>query len=63
MRVPIPRDASLGAMEVELKSDELEAETEVSLRVMSQTSFLVTTVDDVRAGRSIRVEARLLDDR
>ena len=49
-------------MELEVSALELEAATKVSVRVMATTSLLVTPVDEVRAGRLVQVEARLLDD-
>ena len=63
VRMPVSSDEELGVMELKVSAVELEAETKVSVTVMSATSVLVTTVDDVRPGRSVLVEARLLDDR
>ena len=63
VRTPVPRDAELGKMDLRVSAAELEAETEVTVSVMSATSVLVTPVDDVRAGRSAQVEAQVLDDR
>ena len=62
VRMPVPSDAELGEMELEVSALELEAETKVSVRVMATTSLLVTPVEEVRAGRLVQVEARLLDD-
>ena len=62
VRMPVSSDAELGEMELEVSAAELEAETKVSVRVMATTSLLVTPVDEVRAGRLVQVEARLLDD-
>ena len=62
VRMPVSSDAELGEMELEVSAAELEAETKVSVRVMATTSLLVTPVEEVRAGRLVQVEARLLDD-
>ena len=62
VRMPVLSDAELGQMELEVSAAELEAETKVSVRVMATTSLLVTPVEEVRAGRLVQVEARLLDD-
>ncbi len=62
VRMPVPSDAELGEMELEVSAAELEAETKVSVKVMATTSLLVTPVEEVRAGRLVQVEARLLDD-
>ena len=62
VRMPVPSDAELGEMELEVSALELEAATKVSVRVMATTSLLVTPVEEVRAGRLVQVEARLLDD-
>ena len=62
VRMPVSSDAELGEMELEVSAAELEAETKVSVKVMATTSLLVTPVDEVRAGRLVQVEARLLDD-
>ena len=63
VRMPVSSDAELGELALRISAADLEAETTVSVTVMSSTSVLVTTVDDVRPGRSVLVEARLLDDR
>ncbi len=62
VRVPVDTDAELGEMEFTVLAVDLEAETMVSVQVMSTTSFLVTPQDDVKPGRPVLVEARLLDD-
>ena len=62
VRMPVPSDAELGEMELEVSALELEAATKVSVRVMATTSLLVTPVEEVRVGRLVQVEARLLDD-
>ena len=62
VRMPVSSDAELGVMALEVSAAELEAETKVSVRVMATTSLLVTPVEEVRAGRLVQVEARLLDD-
>ena len=62
VRMPVSSDEELGVMELEVSAVELEAETKVSVRVMATTSLLVTPVEEVRAGRLVQVEARLLDD-
>ena len=62
VRLPVSTDANLGEMDLEVSAPALEAETKVSVRVMSETNLLVTPVDDVRAGKPAMVEARVLDD-
>ena len=63
VRTTVPPDAEIGELAMRVSAADLDAETTVSVTVMSSTSVLVTTVDDVRPGRSVLVEARLLDDR
>lgn len=62
VRVPVSEDANLGEMDLEVSAPAREAETKVSVRVMSETNLLVTPVDEVSAGRPALVEARVLDD-
>ncbi len=62
IRVPVSADADLGEMDFEVSAPGLEAETKVSVRVVSATNVLVTPVDDVRPGKSVLVEALVLDD-
>ncbi len=63
VRTTVPSDAEIGEWAMRVSAADLDAETTASVTVMSSTSVLVTTVDDVRPGRSVMVEARLLDDR
>ena len=63
VRTPVPSDAEIGELAMRVSAADLDAETRALVTVMSSTSVLVTTVDDVRPGRSVVVEARLLDDR
>ena len=62
VRVPVSIDANLGEMELEVSAPELEAAARVLVRVVSETNILLTPVDEVRAGRSVLVEAKVLDD-
>ena len=63
VRVPVADDANLGEIDLQVSAPALDAETNVSVRVMSETNVLVTPVGDVQAGKSALVEARVLDDR
>ena len=62
VRAPVSIDANLGEMELEVSAPELEAAARVSVRVVSETDILVTPVDEVRAGKSVLVEAKVMDD-
>ena len=62
VRVPVPEDVELGAMDLEVSAPDLEAKNKVSVRVVSRTDVLVTPVDDVKAGKPALVEATVLDD-
>ena len=62
VRVPVPEDASLGEMDLGVSAPALEVESSVAVRVMSETSLVVTPVEKVKAGRPALIEARVLDD-
>lgn len=63
VQVPVPQDAPLGEMKWTVSARVLDSRATVSTKVMSRTGVLVTPLDDVRNGRSVQVEAALLDDR
>lgn len=60
---PIAHDASLGDTQIELSEPSLDVMVEASLVVKSATSVIVDPLDKVRPGKTVRVNATLLDDR
>ncbi len=63
LRHPVPPDAALGELALELAAPELDTTTRVAAVVKSATSIVVTPLERVRLGRPLPLEARLLDDR
>ena len=63
LRHPVPPDAALGELALELAAPELDAATTATVTVKSTTSVVVTPLERVRLGRPLPLEARLLDDR
>ncbi len=63
LRCPIPTDADLSDMALELSALALETATTVTVPVRSTTSIIVVPLERVRPGRPALLEARLLDDR
>ena len=60
---PIAADASLGDTQIEVYESSLDARVEVPVVVKSATNVIVDPLDKVRPGKTVRVNATLLDDR
>ena len=63
IRFPVPADASLGKLDLEIAAPEFETQSTVSTTVKSATSIIVTPLERVRLGQQLPLEAKLLDDR
>ena len=59
---PVPPDASLGDMPLEVGVPELDAETTVQGEVKSDTNLVVTPLEQAEPGGSLLVGAQLLDE-
>ena len=60
---PISDDVSLGDTQIEVSESSLGVRAEESLVVKSATSVIVDPLDKVRPGKTVRVNATLMDDR
>ena len=60
---PIALDARRGSFEIEVAAPDLNVSTRVPVLVKSSTELVLFPLEDVRLGRPLLLQARLLDDR
>ncbi len=58
----IPMGASLGERELEISESSLHVSTSLPVKIKSAASLIVSSLDKVRPGKEVRVNARLVDD-
>ncbi len=61
-RYEVPADAALGQDELTIEAPSLAAETTVPIEVKSSPNLLVTPLDRVRHGQTVRLQATLMND-